>query len=63
MGIEFPDLPELPAAVMLYLCSGSADWYSGRYVSVNWDLGQVEREWKEKIVEKDLLVNKLDVVG
>ncbi|VDC05479.1 unnamed protein product [Peniophora sp. CBMAI 1063] len=62
-GVQFIDPPELPAATMLYLCTGKADWLNGRYVSVNWDLGQVEAEWKEKILEKDLLVNKLDVVG
>ncbi|KZV64031.1 NAD-P-binding protein [Peniophora sp. CONT] len=62
-GIQFIDPPELAAATMLYLCSGKADWLNGRYVDVNWDLGQVEREWKEKILSKDLLINKLDVVG
>ncbi|VDC05476.1 unnamed protein product [Peniophora sp. CBMAI 1063] len=62
-GFKFIDPPELAASTMLYLCSGKVDWLSGRYVSVNWDLGQVESEWKERILEKDLLVNKLDVVG
>ena len=47
---------------MLYLCSGKLDWLNGRYVDVNWDLGEVESEWKEKILEKDLIVNKIDVV-
>ena len=61
--VKFDDPPELAAASMLYLCTGKADWLNGRYVSVNWDLGQVEREWKDKILDKDLLVNKLDVVG
>ncbi|KZV66972.1 NAD-P-binding protein [Peniophora sp. CONT] len=61
--VQFIDPPELSASTMLYLCSGKADWLSGRYVSANWDLGQVEREWKTRILEKDLLVNKLDVVG
>ena len=62
-GVQFIDPPELPATSMLYLCTGKADWLSGRYVSVNWDLGEVEREWKDKIVAQDLLVAKLDVVG
>ena len=61
-GVQFIDPPELAVSTMLYLCTGKADWLNGRYVSVNWDLGQVETEWKEKILEKDLLVNKLDVV-
>ncbi|KZV66967.1 NAD-P-binding protein [Peniophora sp. CONT] len=62
-GVQFIDSPELPACTMLYLCTGKADYLDGRYVSANWDLGQVEKEWKERILEKDLLVNKLDVVG
>ena len=62
-GMEMPDPPELPAATMLYLSSGKADWLSGRYVESTWDLGQVEREWKDKILAKDLLINKLDVVA
>ncbi|VDC05478.1 unnamed protein product [Peniophora sp. CBMAI 1063] len=62
-GVQFVDPPELAAATMLYLCTGKANYLNGRYVSVNWDLGQVEAEWKEKILEKDLLINKLDVVA
>ena len=62
-GIPFIDPPELAAATMLYLCSGKADWLNGRYIDVSWDLEEVERVWKEKILEKNLLVNKLDVVG
>ena len=61
--MEMPDPVELPAYTMLYLTSGKADWLSGRYVAATWDLGQVEREWKEKILAKDLLINKLDVVA
>ena len=62
-GVQFIDPPEMAAATMLWLCTGRADWLNGRYVSVNWDLGQVEREWKDKILAQDLLINKLDVVG
>ncbi|KAI0310636.1 NAD-P-binding protein [Amylostereum chailletii] len=54
-----PDSVDLPAATMLYLTSGKADWLNGRYVSASWDLGEVEQVWKEKILEKDALVNKL----
>jgi len=50
---------ELAAATILYLTSGKADYLSGRYVSVTWDLGEVERDWKEKIVAQNALVNKL----
>lgn len=62
-GMEMPDSVELPAYTMLYLASGKADWLSGRYVEATWDLGQVEREWKDKILAGDLLINKLDVVA
>ena len=30
-----------------------------RYLSANWELEEVEREWKEKILEQNGLVNKL----
>ena len=62
-GMEMPDPAELPASTMLYLASGKADWLSGRYVESTWDLSQVESEWKDKILAKDLLINKLDVVA
>jgi hypothetical protein len=44
--------------MVLYLTSGKADYLSGRYTSATWDLGQVERDWKEKIVTENGLVNK-----
>jgi hypothetical protein len=49
----------LAAGTILYLTSGKADYLSGRYVSVTWDLGEVERDWKDKIVGQNALVNKL----
>ena len=49
----------LAAATILYLTSGKADYLSGRYVSVTWDLGEIERDLKEKIVAQNGLVNKL----
>jgi hypothetical protein len=70
----------LPAATMLYLTSGRADWLSGRFVhfavrssafkfflsnivgrfcSANWDMAEVERDWKDLIVQKGGLFNKL----
>ncbi|KAI0313160.1 NAD-P-binding protein [Amylostereum chailletii] len=57
--IQLDDPPELAAATMLYLTSGRADWLSGRFVSSTWDLGEVERDWKTKIVEQGGLVSKL----
>jgi hypothetical protein len=51
----------LAAATILYLTSGKADYLSGRYVSATWDLGEVERDWKEKIVAQNGLVSKLSI--
>ncbi|EIM83298.1 NAD-P-binding protein [Stereum hirsutum FP-91666 SS1] len=53
------DTAALPAATFLYLTSGKADWLSGRYYSANWDLGEVEKDWKKQIVENEGLVAKL----
>jgi hypothetical protein len=43
------------------LTSGKADYLSGRYVSATWDLSEVERDWKEKIITQQVLVNKLSI--
>jgi NADP-dependent 3-hydroxy acid dehydrogenase YdfG len=51
----------LPAATTLYLTSGRADWLSGRYYSANWDITEVERDWKDAILAQKALVNKLSV--
>ncbi|KAI9508120.1 NAD-P-binding protein [Russula earlei] len=51
----------LPAATILYLTSGNADYLNGRYVSSTWDLGEVERDWKEKILAQNGLVSKLSI--
>ncbi|KAI0313158.1 NAD-P-binding protein [Amylostereum chailletii] len=56
-----PDTTALPAATMLYLTTGNADWLNGRYVSSNWDLGEMEKDWKEKILAQQGLVNKLKI--
>ncbi|TFY80072.1 hypothetical protein EWM64_g3945 [Hericium alpestre] len=53
------DTVQLPAATMLYMTSGKSDWLSGKYVSANWDVEEMERQWKDKIVEKGGLVSKL----
>ena len=52
---------ELAASTIQYLTSGKADYLSGRYVSVQWDLGEVERDWKEKIIAQNGLVSKLSI--
>jgi len=51
----------LAAATILYLTSGKADYLSGRYVAATWDLGEVEHDWKEKIVAQNGLVSKLSI--
>jgi hypothetical protein len=55
------DTPALPAATILYLMSGKADYLSGRFVASTWDLGEVERDWKEKIITQNALVSKLHI--
>ncbi|KAI0265914.1 NAD-P-binding protein [Gloeopeniophorella convolvens] len=54
------DTPQLPAGTMLHLTSGRMDWLNGRYLSANWDLGELERDMKGIILERGWLVNKLD---
>ena len=41
--------------------SGKADYLSGRYVSAQWDLGEVERDWKEKVIAQNGLISKLSI--
>ncbi|TFY76444.1 hypothetical protein EWM64_g7568 [Hericium alpestre] len=55
------DSPQLPAATTIYLTSGKADYLSGRYIAADWDLGEIYRDWKEKITKEDALVNRLTV--
>jgi len=52
---------ELAASTVQYLTSGKADYLSGRFVSSTWDLGEVERDWKEKIIAQNSLVSKLSL--
>ena len=51
----------LAASTIQYLTSGNADYLSGRYVSAQWDLGEVERDWKEKIIAQNGFVSKLSI--
>jgi hypothetical protein len=55
------DSPALCASTILYVMSGKADYLSGRFVASTWDLGEVERDWKEKIIAQNALVSKLHV--
>jgi hypothetical protein len=62
-GGSFPanSTVELAASTIQYLTSGKADYLSGRYVSAQWDLGEVERDWREKIIAQNCLVSKLSI--
>jgi hypothetical protein len=65
VGGSFPvtSTVELAASTVQYLTSGKADYLSGRYVSAQWDLGEVERDWKEKMIAQNGLVSKLSIPG
>jgi NAD(P)-dependent dehydrogenase (short-subunit alcohol dehydrogenase family) len=52
------DEPELAASFAVWLCSGKADWAKGRYLSANWDVTEL-LAIQEKIIQNDLLVNRL----
>jgi NAD(P)-dependent dehydrogenase (short-subunit alcohol dehydrogenase family) len=52
------DSPDLAAGFTVWLCSGSADWAKGRYLSSNWDVVELS-QLKDHILQNDLLVNRL----
>ena len=52
------DDPQLAAGFVVWLCSGKADWATGRYLSANWDVGELTA-LKDTILADDLLVNRL----
>lgn len=54
------DEPELAAGFIVWLCSGRADWATGRYLSSNWDVEEL-LGMKDKILAEDLFVNRLRV--
>ncbi|KAH9002449.1 NAD-P-binding protein [Lactarius hatsudake] len=68
-GLPFPDdyifdTLQLPAATMLYLTSGRVDWLNGKYLAANWDISDIERDWKDKIQAGGpggVLINKLAI--
>ncbi|TFY80066.1 hypothetical protein EWM64_g3943 [Hericium alpestre] len=55
------DTPQLAAATALYLSAGKADWLCGRFVMSTWDLEELERNWKSKILDEEALINRLAV--
>ncbi|KAK0702301.1 hypothetical protein B0H67DRAFT_595465 [Lasiosphaeris hirsuta] len=54
------DTPELPADHMAWLAKERREWLSGRFITSNWDVGELEAK-KNEIVEKNLLKFKLDL--
>jgi len=54
------DDPNLAASFAVWLCSGAGDWAKGRYLSANWDVGELGA-MESEIVQDDLLVNRLRV--
>jgi NADP-dependent 3-hydroxy acid dehydrogenase YdfG len=53
------DTAALPVATMLTLSPGKAEWLRGRFWSSNWDISEGERNWKEKTLKQNGLVEKL----
>lgn len=37
------------------------DLDNARYLAANWDIAEIERDWKEKIQVENVLVNKLTI--
>jgi NAD(P)-dependent dehydrogenase (short-subunit alcohol dehydrogenase family) len=52
------DDPGLAAGFAVWLCSGRTDWAKGRYLSANWDVGDLAA-LEEAILRDDLRVNRL----
>jgi len=52
------DQPELAGDTLAFLTAERRDWLSGRYVSVNWDMGELLSR-AEEIVQGDLLKVRL----
>ncbi|KZT53704.1 NAD(P)-binding protein [Calocera cornea HHB12733] len=50
---------QLPAWAMVRLVQGRDDYLSGRFVSVTWDLDELEEKWKDAIISEDALKNRL----
>jgi hypothetical protein len=55
------DSLRLSAATALRLTSGKDNYLSGRFVSSNWDLDEVEKKYKAKIVGQDALVSRISI--
>jgi NAD(P)-dependent dehydrogenase (short-subunit alcohol dehydrogenase family) len=60
MHAHLVDPPELAAGFIVWLSSGQADWARGRYLSCNWDVEEIADQ-SERIIQDDLLVNRLRI--
>ncbi|KAI0966288.1 NAD(P)-binding protein [Xylaria arbuscula] len=56
----FKDKPELTGDSMVWLAKERRGWLSGRFVSVTWDMAELEQK-REEIVSMDLLKLRLTV--
>lgn len=54
------DTPELAGDSLVWLTQERREWLGGRYVSVNWDMQEFEKE-KKRIVDGDLLKMRMTV--
>lgn len=54
------DTPELAADFIAWLTAERREWLSGRYVSANWDVGELEAR-REEITGGDKLKMRLVV--
>ncbi|TFY69120.1 hypothetical protein EVG20_g3291 [Dentipellis fragilis] len=60
-AFEPVDSAQLASATYLYLTAGKADWLSGRFISANWDMGELQKDWKDKILESNAFVSRIVV--
>ncbi|KAI0486310.1 NAD(P)-binding protein [Xylaria cf. heliscus] len=60
MAPIFKDTPELAGDTLVWLARERREWLSGRFVSVTWDMRELEQK-REEIVSKDLLKMRLTV--
>jgi hypothetical protein len=54
------DTPELCAGFVVWLTKEQRAWLNGRYVSVNWDVDELEAK-KDEIVKADKLKYRMAV--
>ncbi|KAI5809811.1 hypothetical protein DFH27DRAFT_606224 [Peziza echinospora] len=50
------DTTALSGATCVFLSTQRADWLSGRYISANWDMEELETDFKEKVLKEGYLL-------